>query len=112
MVSHELQSNGRKPVEALLELGIEQVDEDNAGWPKVVQEFQLESLEQLLGVKLQPLLLLLEKDDEFGFIRDWKPVYGVTPDKHRAYAVQWFTLAVVLLLIYIGVNSRRISNEK
>lgn len=89
-----------------------EVDEDNTGWPKVVQEFQIESLEQLLGAKLQPLLLLLDKDDEFGFIRDWKPVYGVTPDKHRAYAVQWFTLAIVLLMIYIGVNTKRLSNEK
>ncbi len=54
---------------------------------------------------------MLDKEDEFGFIRDWKPVYGVTADKHRAYAVQWFTLAAVLMMIYIGVNSKRISNE-
>jgi len=38
-------------------------------------------------------------------------VYGVTPDKHRAYAVQWFTLAAVLLMIYIGVNSKHIPRE-
>lgn len=88
------------------------VDEANTGWPKVVQQVEMGELEQLLGVKLEPLTLLLDKDDEFGFIRDWKAVYGVTVDKHRAYAVQWFTLAAVLLIIYISVNSRRISNEK
>lgn len=88
------------------------VDEANIGWPKVVQQVEMEKLEQLLGVRLEPLTLLLDKDDEFGFIRDWKAVYGVTVDKHRAYAVQWFTLAAVLLIIYISVNSRRISNEK
>jgi len=88
------------------------VDEANAGWPKVVQQVEMGELEQLLGVTLEPLTLLLDKDDEFGFIRDWKAVYGVTVDKHRAYAVQWFTLAAVLLLIYISVNSKRISNEK
>jgi len=88
------------------------VDEANAGWPKVVQQVEMGELEQLLGVTLEPLTLLLDKDDAFGFIRDWKAVYGVTVDKHRAYAVQWFTLAVVLLLIYISVNSKRISNEK
>lgn len=88
------------------------VDEANTGWPKVVQQVEMGKLEQLLGVRLEPLILLLDKDDEFGFIRDWKAVYGVTVDKHRAYAVQWFTLAAVLLIIYISVNSRRISNEK
>jgi len=88
------------------------VDETNAGWPKVVQQVEMGELEQLLGVTLEPLTLLLDKDDEFGFIRDWKAVYGVTVDKHRAYAVQWFTLAAVLLIIYISVNSRRISKEK
>ena len=88
------------------------VDEANAGWPKVVQQVEMGELEQLLGVTLEPLTLLLDKDDGFGFIRDWKAVYGVTVDKHRAYAVQWFTLAAVLLLIYISVNSKRISNEK
>ena len=88
------------------------VDEANAGWPKVVQQLEMGELEQLLGVTLEPLTLLQDKDDAFGFIRDWKAVYGVTVDKHRAYAVQWFTLAAVLLLIYISVNSKRISNEK
>jgi surfeit locus 1 family protein len=54
---------------------------------------------------------LLDASDGHGFVRDWRPVYGVTPDKHRAYAMQWFTLALVLLLIYIGVNSKRISDK-
>ena len=88
------------------------IDEVNAAWPKVVQQVEMGELEQLLGVTLEPLILLLDKDDAFGFIRDWKAVYGVTVDKHRAYAVQWFTLAVVLLLIYISVNSKRIANGK
>ena len=89
-----------------------EMDEPNTTWPKVVQQLQLDSLGQMLGVKLEPLILLLDKEDQFGFIRDWKPVYGVTPEKHMAYAVQWFTLAVVLLMIYLGVNSKRISKDK
>lgn len=97
------------PPKKLFRLG--DVDEQNQGWPQVVQQIKMSELEQRLGYPLQPLILLLDKNDEFGFIRDWKPVYGVTPDKHRAYAVQWFTLAGVLLSIYIGVNTRRIATE-
>jgi surfeit locus 1 family protein len=97
------------PPNKLFRLG--SLDETHAGWPQVVQQIEMQELEQRLGVTLQPLILLLNKNDEFGFIRDWKAVYGVTPDKHRAYAMQWFSLALVLLFIYIGVNSKRVSTE-
>jgi surfeit locus 1 family protein len=111
-------SSGELLVDATIQLPPEKVfrldavEEENRGWPQVVQQIEMKEFEQRLGYPLQPLILLLDKDDEFGFIRDWKPVYGVTPDKHRAYAVQWFTLAVVLLMIYIGVNTKRIPTEK
>jgi surfeit locus 1 family protein len=97
------------PPEKLFRLG--DAEESHAGWPKVVQQLDLARLEQVLDTRLLPVILLLDETDAHGFVREWKPVYGVTPDKHRAYAMQWFTLAVVLLLIYIGVNSKRISDK-
>jgi surfeit locus 1 family protein len=97
------------PPEKLFRLG--DVEERNEGWPKVVQQRDLARFEQLLGTGLLPVILLLDESNEHGFVREWQPVYGVSPDKHRAYAMQWFTLALVLLLIYIGVNSKRISDK-
>ncbi|MGD8629846.1 MAG: SURF1 family protein [Gammaproteobacteria bacterium] len=97
------------PPEKLFRLG--DAEERNEDWPKVVQQLNMARLEQLLGARLLPVILLLDKSNEYGFLRDWQPVYGVTPDKHRAYAMQWFTLALVLLLIYIGVNSKRVSDK-
>ena len=93
------------PPEKLFRLG--ELDERHSGWPKVVQQVKMSDLEQRLGQTLLPVLLLLNSENEFGFIRDWKPVYGTPPDKHRAYAAQWFTLAAVLLMIYIGVNTKK-----
>jgi len=87
------------------------IEESQTGWPRVVQQPEMAQLEKLLGYPLLPVLLLLDKDAEHGFVRDWKPVYGVTPDKHRAYAMQWFTLALVLVLIYVGVNTKRVGNN-
>jgi surfeit locus 1 family protein len=97
------------PPEKIFRLGAD--EEQHAGWPQVIQAIDIAALGERLGYALLPVVLLLDPDDTHGFARDWRPVYGVTPDKHRAYALQWFTLAAVLLLIYIGVNSRRISNE-
>jgi surfeit locus 1 family protein len=97
------------PPEKLFRLG--DAEESHEGWPKVVQQLDLAQLENVLETRLLPVVLLLDESDGHGFVREWQPVYGVTPDKHRAYAMQWFTLAVVLLLIYIGVNSKRISDN-
>jgi surfeit locus 1 family protein len=99
----------RRPPEKTFRL--DDVEELNRGWPKVIQQLEPVQLERLLGYPLLPVVLLLDAQDAHGFVRDWKPVYGTTPDKHRAYALQWFTLAVVLALIYIGVNTRRGANE-
>jgi surfeit locus 1 family protein len=90
---------------------LESVEEAGTGWPQVIQQLEMGPIGQRLGRSLLPLVLLLDKTDPGGFVRDWKPVYGITPDKHRAYAAQWFTLALVLLLIYVGVNTRRCKPE-
>jgi surfeit locus 1 family protein len=88
------------------------VEESGQRWPRVIQQLQPAQLKQLLGQPLLPVILLLDPAGAGGFVRDWKPVYGVTPDKHRAYAMQWFTLALVLLIIYFSVNTRRINGNK
>jgi surfeit locus 1 family protein len=95
----------RLPPEKIFRL--EAVEEAGTGWPQVIQQLEIGPIGQRLGHPLLPLVLLLNPEDSQGFVRDWKPVYGITPDKHRAYAAQWFTLALVLLLIYIGVNTHR-----
>jgi len=87
------------------------VEDSGTRWPQVVQRLETGPIGTRLGRPLLPLVLQLDKADPGGFVRDWKPVYGITPDKHRAYAAQWFTLALVLLLIYIGVNTRRRGRE-
>ena len=97
------------PPEKFFRLG--EAEEANDGWPKVVQQMKLPQFEQQLGYSLLPIVLLQDPADEYGFVREWQAVYGVPPDKHRAYALQWFTLALVLLAIYIGVNTKRITIE-
>jgi surfeit locus 1 family protein len=93
------------PPEAIFLL--DSAEEAGSGWPQVIQAIDIPALEQRLDQALLPLVLQLDADDTHGFVRDWKAVYGIPPDKHRAYAMQWFTLAAVLAIIYIGVNTRR-----
>jgi surfeit locus 1 family protein len=77
-------------------------------WPVVMQNPKINDIETVLQQPVFPFLMLLSPTDPSGFVRDWQPVstpFGA--EKHRGYAVQWFGLALTLLIIYIVVNIRR-----
>lgn len=66
-----------------------------AGWPKTAVYPSTEEIEHALGVAIQPFVLLMDHEEEHGFLRQWVPTeFG--PGKHFAYAFQWFAMAVVL----------------
>lgn len=71
-----------------------------------IQQIDFDQLSQQLGLDLYPYVVLLASDQSFGFERDWKPV-TINPERHVGYAVQWFGLAVVLVITYIAVNLKR-----
>jgi len=51
-------------------------------------------------------LVLLDPGEPDGYVRDWSAP-GFPPMRHIAYAVQWFALALTLLVIYFVTNLRR-----
>lgn len=59
-----------------------------------------------LGLGLRPFLLRLYPAEPDGFVREWTPSarLGMSPEKHRAYAFQWFALALAVLLVLLAVN--------
>ena len=81
-------------------------EEQRKGWPYRIQRIRIPELEKELGYPLLPVMLLLDEQQEDGFLREWRPVrYG--PERNVGYAVQWFGLALALLIIYLVVNTRR-----
>lgn len=80
--------------------------ETDKHWPRVVQAIELARLQRDLGAKLAPQIVLLDAAEPDGFKRQWKIVeFG--PERNLGYAFQWFAMAVAVLAIYIGVNTRR-----
>jgi surfeit locus 1 family protein len=51
-------------------------------------------------------VLLLDPKEPDGYVRNWSAP-GFPPMRHIGYAVQWFGLAMALLVIYIVTNVRR-----
>jgi len=54
--------------------------------------------------------ILLDPDQPDGYVRQWQAP-GFPPIRHIAYAVQWFGLALALVIIYIVTNFRRVTPD-
>jgi surfeit locus 1 family protein len=77
-----------------------------AGWPKLVSFPHMEQLAAALGRELHPQLILLDPASPDGYLREWRPA-GLGPERHLAYAVQWFALAATAVVIWIVLGLRR-----
>ncbi len=69
-------------------------------WPQRIQAVQVDKVEALLGRALFPYPVRIDAGQPGALRADWQ-VINVSPDKHRGYAVQWFSMAGVLALLYL-----------
>jgi surfeit locus 1 family protein len=51
--------------------------------------------------------ILLGVDQPDGYERAWTAYYGISPERHQAYSVQWYGLALTLLVLYMVVSVKR-----
>jgi surfeit locus 1 family protein len=58
------------------------------------------------GPRLERRVLLLDPAEPRGYVRAWKPG-GRGPEQNWSYAIQWWSFAVVLAGLYLGLNLRR-----
>jgi len=79
----------------------------DAPWPRLLTYPRHAELEQLLGRKLEPWILLLDAAEPQGYERAWGADFGIGPPRHLAYAVQWFAMAFAMVCVYLIVSYRR-----
>ena len=78
-------------------------------WPKVTAFPTHAELEGALGEKIARRVLLLDvQAGDIGYVREWSPP-GMAPSRHFSYAIQWWGFAGVLLVLYFGLNFRKVS---
>jgi cytochrome oxidase assembly protein ShyY1 len=87
-----------------LDDGIRQVQQ----WPSRVGWITLKRAEELFGESFLPYQLRLDQDSPGALKTGWTTV-AVQPEKHVGYAVQWFAMAITLLIMTIIANSNVVS---
>jgi surfeit locus 1 family protein len=77
-------------------------------WPRVMNFPRQADLEQALGSPVESRILLLDPAAPDGYERVWRPSVGFGPERHLGYAIQWFALALVAVIIFIALSSQRV----
>jgi surfeit locus 1 family protein len=80
---------------------------DATGWPRVMLFPTEADVESALGAGVESRIVLLDPGVADGFERAWKPSLGFGPERHLGYAVQWFSFAIVTIVLLIALNLRR-----
>lgn len=74
------------------------------GWPLVLNFPVAADVEAALGEPVERRIVLLDPTEPDGFERAWRPSLGLPPERHLGYAIQWFVLALVVVVAFIATN--------
>jgi surfeit locus 1 family protein len=74
-------------------------------WPRVTSYPDMPQLAAALGAPLAARILLLDPQAPFGYLRDWQPP-GLPPLRHFAYAIQWWSFALLALIVWAFMSRR------
>jgi surfeit locus 1 family protein len=78
------------------------------GWPRVLNFPRQQDVEQALGERVESRILLLDPAAPDGFERAWRPAMRFGPERHLGYAIQWYALALAVLVAFIALSLRRL----
>ena len=63
-------------------------------------------IRQFLLKSVYPFIIRLSPQAEYGFVRDW-PVVAMSVERHFGYALQWFAIALVIIILFIVLNVKK-----
>jgi len=101
-ITGEFQLTGHvRKIEKGIMLMEQQLNKNN--WPLRVQQIELDKFSTLISRELLPFVVYLDKTESVGYEKNWQPIV-MPPEKHRAYAFQWFSLAIAWLSLMIWAS--------
>lgn len=76
----------------------------------IMEQFDTQHISQFLHKSVYPFIIRLDKHAAHGFVREW-PVVAMAPQRHYGYALQWFAIALVILILFIALNLKHVTHE-
>jgi len=99
---------GEVRIEGLALPRIPHVLQAGADTGKVRQNLDIEKYSKETGLALQPLVIEQHSPAPDGLLREWpRPDTGI--EKHEAYALQWYSLAGLAVVLFIVLSFRRVA---
>lgn len=107
----EVMGQVSEPVKRYLELG-STVDQNQGGLQQVWQNLDMQRYAALTQFNLQSAVVLMDPESPAGgYVREWpKPDFKI--EMNRGYAVQWYFLAITLVVIYLVTNLKKIAPQE
>ena len=72
-------------------------------WPLRIEFINLDEIAKITQTPVFPYIFALKTNDPAAYATEWKAVI-MGPEKHQGYAVQWFALALTLLILFVALN--------
>lgn len=107
----EFQLQGRLDQPASVGIAVGEVDYAAPGLT-VSPYLKIADLRDAIGRDVFGMALELDAGQPGSLTPDPLPMVQMGPERHLGYAVQWFGLATALLMIYVGVNVRRLPQKE
>ena len=76
-------------------------------WPVVLNFPRHADVTAVLGRAVSSRILLLDPAQPDGYERVWQARFRVTPERHLAYAIQWFALVIAILATVLVVSFKK-----
>jgi len=83
----------------------------DAAWPRRLSFPPVAEITDHIGFPVHDYQLLLDPAEADGYTREWRPAL-MSPEKHLAYAIQWFMMAGAILIIYVVLTIKAARKEK
>lgn len=80
--------------------------DDDAGWPRRAVWPETQEVAAALGREVLPFVLLADPEPSSGLKRRWQP-QEIGPMRHLGYAVQWFALALAVIVTAVVLYRRK-----
>lgn len=99
--------------------GANAVVANNAVWQEydkmwLLGQFDFQTLAEKvekMGYDSAPFIIRMQPDTQSKFVRQWALVAS-PPEKHIAYAIQWFAMAFALVMLFIILNLKRVKHNE